>query len=202
MAFPHRLRNLESWQRFTLLDMLLLQAAFAIGLSLAWSLWLAEKREGGAQPIAVAVVFGSVVAGPMVLLAQCWLRRRLTPFSAGEWLWLASALTWLLFCLWRAFVGLYLRRTYALHADGDALILLLEIGAVGFLFLLAIAYTLGWMLLFPLVIRAFLEEREPVPWEPVPCRWTDRFGVVASLLWGIWLWYVCFGGDAAGWVVW
>ncbi|MFH1265405.1 MAG: hypothetical protein ABIK89_06720 [Planctomycetota bacterium] len=35
MAYPHRLRNLQSWQRFTLLDMLLIQAAFGIGIALA-----------------------------------------------------------------------------------------------------------------------------------------------------------------------
>ncbi|MFH1268498.1 MAG: hypothetical protein ABIK89_22475, partial [Planctomycetota bacterium] len=96
MAYPHRLRNLQSWQRFTLLDMLLIQAAFGIGFSLACSLEPAEVA--AVERITAGTVWGFVFAGPIVLMVQWTLRARSRGLSLGEWLWLSPAL--LFFFLW------------------------------------------------------------------------------------------------------
>lgn len=162
MAYPHRLRNLESWQRFTLLDMLLVQAAFAVGFSLACSLEPAEVA--AVERVTAGTVWGFVFVGPIVLMVQWTLRARSRGLSAGEWLWLSPAL--LFFLLWcslelpaNLFPGLS-RHLFSIWVYA-------QVTVIG----------VGLAILF-----AGLRGLRGT----VPCPWTDLAGSWASVLFGLW----------------
>ena len=84
MSFSRWTRRRDTWQRFTLLDLFLLQASFGFGFSLACSF---SPSEAGPVELATAgVVWGFVFAGPMVLMVQWIVRKRSRALSLGEWL--------------------------------------------------------------------------------------------------------------------
>ena len=82
----------QPWQRFTLLDALLLQAAFAVGLSVVslaiWSPQTELRAIDVVLWIAGGAGIGVVVGGPLVLGVQVIFRGRRTLPSGGEGLWL------------------------------------------------------------------------------------------------------------------
>jgi hypothetical protein len=168
MAIRPRAEKRETWQRFTLLDMLLVQAGFGLGFSLAFSLGPGEMRT--VERVIAGVVFGSVLAGPIVLLTQWTLRRRSRPLSAGEWLWLSPPV--LFFALWCS-----VRISAVWHP-----------GIGGFLFVV-------WMFVevtclgvaVALLVSGLRGYRSTVP-----CYWTDRSGCWVALLFGMWVFVFVF----------
>lgn len=97
MSFSRWLPKRESWQRLTLLDLFLLQAGIGFGFSLSCSFSL--KQAGPAELATAGIVWGLVLAGPIVLMVQWIVRKRSRALSIGEWLWLSPTALFLLLCL-------------------------------------------------------------------------------------------------------
>lgn len=158
MAVLDRVQRQDPWRRLTLLDLLLLQASFALGFSLACWLGPPESR---AERVVTGIVFGAMFAGPIILLAQWTLRGRSRPLSAGEWLWLSPPV---LFCLlWTSFKiasGWYFERLFGAW-------MFAQITCTG----VALATLFSGL-------RGYRNT--------VPCYWTDRAGSWVSLLFGLW----------------
>ncbi|NQT16988.1 MAG: hypothetical protein HQ582_29795 [Planctomycetes bacterium] len=176
MTDPADKEALEPWQRFTLLDAFLLQAAFAVGFSVAFSLLPTDGPWG--YRVFAAVPFGAVAAAPIILIAQWVFRGRRKLPTVGEQLWLASSLCW---------------------AAGICLTLLLAALDIDTDFMNTVEA--GTALVFPmcaLVIvqtvfsgAAFMQlvkRKTQNQGNPVACKWTDRFGSLACLSLGLWLW--------------
>jgi hypothetical protein len=146
----------EPWQRFTLLDVFLLQASFAIGLSLAVT--LAPPATGWLFRALAAVVLGLTVAGPICLGTQWAFRGRRSGLSMGEWLGFTPA---------------------AFFAVG------LLVAVVGPLFPLILLALVVWVLAQPLfalvalgaLVGLFMGDRPEVK-----CTWTDAFGSSVCIL--------------------
>ena len=176
MTDPPDANRLESWQRFTLLDFLLLQAALVLGFSLSWSF---EAVEGmWVERLIMAVAVGAVFGGPIVLSAQWIVRRRGALPSRGEQLWLGS-----FFCWTGGFFLVALAYwTEQAMAPGSAEFARAALGC--FFCPLWITQTACSLWAFVLLLRR-RRNRE----NRVPCEWTDRFGCAASLIFGLWLWH-------------
>ena len=147
----------EPWQRFTLLDVFLLQASFAIGLSLAVT--LAPPATGWLFRALAAIVLGSTVAGPVVLGTQWALRGRRSRLSGGEWLWFTPIV----------FLGGVLSASMAVPVPN------------GFIVALGIVW-LSMQALFSLIavgalVGLFMGDRPEVR-----CAWTDAFGSSVCIL--------------------
>jgi len=170
----------ERWRRFTLLDMLLIQAALAAALSIAWSSRPTES--GWIEPAIAAVVFGSVFAGPMVLISQWTLRGRRTLPSTGEQLWIAS------FVCWTA--GFYLIvLLYWLSEHKDSWPNAYGVGVLGMsVCTLCVVQTILSGIALVWLVKGALKKHAPVP-----CLWTDRCGSIACLLFGLWPWITWVG---------
>ncbi|MHC4398122.1 MAG: hypothetical protein ACYTG0_00405 [Planctomycetota bacterium] len=162
MTVPNRVYRREPWQRFTLLDMLLVQASFGLGFSLAFA--PGGEDLGRMERVIAGVVLGFVSSGPIVLLTHWAVRDRSRALSLGEWLWLSpTVLTSILWCSlkmpaeWYPQVGsrLFVVWILAQAACFGAAIATLASGARGYR-------------------------------STVPCYWTDRWGTWASLLFGAW----------------
>jgi hypothetical protein len=160
MAVRHRVYRRHPWQRFTLLDMLLLQASFALGFSLVRS--VDPARAEGVRQVITAVVFGAVLAGPVILLTQWTLRRRSRPLSAGEWLWLSPLV--LFFVLWCAS----------------------EIPSAWWSEFLFGAWVFAQVNCFGATLATLLSGLRGYR-DTVPCYWTDRTGSWVSVLFGLWV---------------
>jgi hypothetical protein len=162
MALHHRMVRREPWQRFTLLDILLLQASFGLSFSLACSVGPA-----GATALERAVagtVWGAVLAGPIVLMAQWIVRNRSRGLSAGEWLWLSPTA---LFCL----LWLSLQGPAAYHSALSRHLFSFWVFAQVTCMGVAVATLVSGL-------RGYRST--------VPCFWTDRAGNLAGLVFGIW----------------
>ena len=163
MALPHRWENRKTWQRLTLLDLLLVQAAFGLSFSLAASLGPSEV--GGVERAMSGAAWGLVFAGPLVLMTQWTLRRRSHGLSAGEWLWLSPTVLFaVLWCSLKGPAAAYPALSRTLFW-GWAFAQLTCMGT-------AVATLFSGL-------RGFRNA--------VPCRWTDRTGAWASLLFGFWM---------------
>jgi hypothetical protein len=161
MGLEHYLRKTEAWQRFTLLDALLLQASFGLSFSLACSL---EPEAPGVERALAGTVWGLVLAGPIVLMVQWTLRNRSRGLSAGELLWLSPTV---LFCLfWCS-----LRGPAAHRADLSRYLLSFWIFAQVTCIGIAVATLFSGL-------RGYRGT--------VPCYWTDRVGNWVALLFGVW----------------
>ena len=148
----------EPWQRFTLLDVFLLQASFAIGLSLAVT--LAPPATGWLFRALAAVVLGLTVAGPIVLGTQWTFRGRRSRLSAGEWLGFTPALF--------LAVGLFATMVEGLHPLMSFLL--------GLWFFVHALCTLD---AFWALVGLFKGDRPEVK-----CPWTDAFGSSVCILFG------------------
>jgi hypothetical protein len=95
MSYSRWTRKRETWQRFTLLDLFLIQASFGFGFSLACS--FSPKGSGPVELATAGIVWGFVFAGPIVLMVQWIVRKRSRALSLGEWLWLSPTALFLLF---------------------------------------------------------------------------------------------------------
>ena len=157
----------QPWQRFTLLDALLLQAGFAVGLSLAG--WVPPARAATLPYVSswfrfiAGGVSGVVLSGPLILAVQFYLRGRRARLSAGEWIWTgAAAIPTVLFAV-------ALLRTWEVQLA------------------LVVAYVSGFAylaILFPFVSLDVIRSRNG-PRRPVPCKWTDAFGRGQVLAFGV-----------------
>ena len=161
MAFQHRIRNLEPWQRFTLLDLFLLQASFCFSFSLACSL---EPGAEGMERAVAGVVWGMVLAGPIVLMVQWTVRKRSRGLSAGEWLWLSPTV---LFCLlWCSLEG---------PAGSPR-----EVSRYLFSF-----WVFAQVTCIGVAVATLLSNLRGYR-STVPCYWTDRTGNWVGLVFGLW----------------
>lgn len=161
MALPHRIARREPWQRFTLLDVLLVQASFGLSFSLACSL---EPEADAFERAVAGSIWGLVLAGPIVLMVQWTLRDRSRGLSAGEWLWLSPTVLFAL--LWLA-----LRGPAAYHPDLSRYLFSFWVFAQVTCIGVALATLLSGL-------RGYRGT--------VPCYWTDRTGNWAGLVFGVW----------------
>lgn len=167
----------KPWQRFTVLDALLLQVGYALALSLVLSpyrrLAFSSFDEGTLVLLLITFSLGSVFSGPIILGSHWLLRGRRAGMSAGEWLWLSPMVVLLL-----AALGIW-----ALHWVAQLFPDAKEIRAVFYtllallLFLVEIGCVMNALLV--VVARSVGELDKP------PCRWTDRFGALTCLVLGI-----------------
>ena len=162
MSTQPRIARRGAWQRFTLLDMLLLQASFALSFSLACS--LEPAGAGGVERAIAGTVWGMVLAGPIVLTVQWTVRRRSRGLSAGELLWLSPTV---LFCLlWFSLEG-----PVASYPEVSRHVFSFWVFAQVTCMGVAVATLLSGL-------RGYRST--------VPCYWTDRTGNWAGLLFGVW----------------
>ena len=162
MAALHRVARRETWQRFTLLDVLLVQASFGLSFSMACSLWPGEA--GGVERVVSGTVWGLVFTGPITLLAQWTLRSRSRGLSAGEWLWLSPTV---LFGLLACSLCGPVARFPELSRHLFSLWMWAQVTSIGAALAILFSGLRGYRSI-------------------VPCYWTDRAGTWASLLFGIW----------------
>jgi hypothetical protein len=168
MATVRHAEGREAWRRFTLLDLFLFQAAFGIGLSLAFSTDSAWDQ----LPFSLSLssVLGCLLAGPIVLGSQCLLRGRRQRFSGGEWLWLSPLILLLTLSLLSVIVYFFLNFLS---------LFLVFVGTLASVFSVALA------------IGLLLSGAERDAYQ-MPCYWTDRFGTFAALYVHLscWLWII------------
>ena len=164
----------EPWQRFTVLDALLLQAGYALALALILSpyrrLAVTTFDEGALFVLLAAFCLGSALSGPIILGSHWLTRGRRRGLSAGEWLWLSPIALLLVgtFGIWA------LHWTAQLMPNPD------ETRAVffGLLGLVLFLAEIGCMLNALIVVLARSDGGLKEP----PCWWTDRFGTLTCLL--------------------
>lgn len=176
MTDPPEAKRLESWQRFTLLDFFLLQAALVLGFSLSWSFEAVEDL--WVERLITAVSVGAVFAGPIVLSVQWIVRRRGALPSRGEQLWLGSFFCWTAgFCLIALAYGA--QRAMSPTSAEFAMAAL------------ALLFYPVWITQTTCSLWAFVwlfRRRRHQP-RRVPCEWTDRFGCAAAIVFGLWVWH-------------
>lgn len=162
----------QPWQRFTLLEALLLQAAFAAGFSvvatLVWSSGVQPRPIEMVLLTVAGVVLGATLAGPIVLATHWLVRGRRESLSLGEWLWLAPSAVCTAMAL--------LRLVFEILLPGAAAEALWAPVAV-----LVLALFQGCPLLS--VGLAFASDTERGG--RATCVWTDRSGIVLNVALGL-----------------
>jgi hypothetical protein len=174
MSVSHRIGNPEIWRRFTLLDLLLLQACFGFGLALACSPGTGEAA--GVERMIAGMVLGAVFAGPIILMTQWTLRGRSRPLSAGEWLWLTPTV-------------LFLLLSCSLRFSPD-----FDLGSSSRLF---VVWMFAQVTCTGVALATLFSSLRGYR-STVPCYWTDRLGSWASLLFGIWIFLAVLPGILLG----
>ena len=160
VAHPRTIRR-EAWQRFTLLDVFLVQASFGLSFSMACSL---DPRAGGVERALSGIVWGLVWAGPLVLMVQWTVRNRSRGLSAGELLWLTP--TVLFGLLWFSLRGPAANH-YELSRYLFSFWVFAQVTCIGVAVATLVSSVRGYR-------------------STVPCHWTDRTGSWAGLLFGLW----------------
>jgi hypothetical protein len=154
-----------AWNRFTLVDGVVLVAALGLGVWLQTS-WMSRRTDHPFQRAETLVLWaglsllqGGVLAGPLVAVAQ-FLRGRRTAPSAGEWCWLVPIPLYLTFLalLYSGQPGLL---QTPLNVDWASCMLLLYASVQGLLSLGALVR----------LVMSFSRRRPDAA-----CRWTDRLG--------------------------
>ena len=182
MTHDRTSERLESWQRFTLLDLLLLPVAFGIVYS---SVFVPYAGRVFGLPLdkmfglfVLAVLAGCVGAGPLVFLVQLGFRGRRRSLSLGEWLWLSPLALGLIGSAGKAIIlGVYERCESPL---GEAMLGGLFLAAVlvaSFLLLAEAVCVLAGLAVF---VSGVMGSRPQVP-----CEWTDQFGGATCFLVGV-----------------
>ena len=136
-----------NWGRFSLVDGMIVIAASAIGMSLA-----AKASEPDLPRIIwalSAVLYGALIAGPLILASQ-WIRGRRAVLSPGESLWLSPLVLYL--------------ATYAIGLIPSVP------GVVVVLLWVAVQVILS-VIAFCWLIVGYVAKRPTVE-----CRWTDSLG--------------------------
>ena len=167
----------ESWQRFTVLDALLLQVGYALAFSVVLSpyrrLVVSTFDEGAVLILLLTFCLGSALSGPIILGSHWLIRGRRVGLSAGEWLWLSPFGILLVSAL-----GIW-----ALHWVAQILPDPNEIRAMFFALLGLVMFLaeIGCMLnaLLIVVARSVGDLADP------PCWWTDRIGTLTCLTIGV-----------------
>jgi hypothetical protein len=175
MTHVQNAERTERWQRFTLLDVLLLQVGFAVGFSLMYL--ESFDRLGWEYRVPAAILLGAVLAGPIILLVQNAARGRSGPLSLGEWLWISPIA--LATC---GVVGVLVIRGLSLIAPtepSEALLSAIILSAIFLTSFLVLAEA-TCALLGLVVLLAGITGSRP----RVPCSWTDRFGGATCFLVG------------------
>ena len=182
MIDDHTPEKPEPWQRFTLLDLLLLPVAFGVVCS---SVFVPHAGRVFTLPVekvlslfVLAILAGCMAAGPLVFLVQLGLRGRRRGLSLGEWLWLSPLVLGLIGTAGKAIIlGVYERCESPL---GEATLGALFLSAVllaSFLLLVeAVCVLAGLGVFLAGVMGKRLE---------VPCEWTDQFGGATCFLVGV-----------------
>jgi hypothetical protein len=98
----------SNWARFTLMDAIILIAAFALGTCFVTNdaPWMGRSNRPRDQVVwAVScVVVSGAIAAPLVLSSQCFRGRR-AALSSGEWFWLVPLALYLTMECWRSLGG-------------------------------------------------------------------------------------------------
>jgi len=161
----------QTWQRFTLLDALLLQAGMAMGFSavhLAIGPWrTARDAVELLEWVVAGTAVGAILAGPLVLGVQSFLRGRREPLSSGEWIW-----------LWQlappGLVVLYVALP-SLLSEIETAMVVVPLSLVVVPLVPALSLRSLWVLFC----------RYNGQCETLPSRWTDAFGLVLSVAIGL-----------------
>ncbi len=163
-----------AWQRFTVLDLLLLQAGFATGIATVSTVLQAPDGLYWGYPAAwvgVAVWLGAVLSGPLVLGVQYLGRDRSGPLGDGERLWLLQLVP----------VGVIAGLGLLLLRDSAGTTLAMAVRVLGFLLamltVMAVVPLAGFAALAMLLDWLSFGRRRRVP-----CPWTDLFGNVTTVL--------------------
>lgn len=163
------------WQRFTLLDALLLQAGLAMGFSamhFAVGPWRSARHAVDRVGWVLAgTLLGAILAGPLVLGVQRLFRGRRRALSPGEWIW-----------LWHSAPVFLALLAFALQYILPEEVLFLVIFMPG-------SILVSLMPVVPIVSLLLLLERNVRPGD-IPCRWSDRFGLIVGLGIGLLLIFV------------
>ena len=174
--------KLEPWQRFTILDLLLLPVAFGVVCS---SVFVPYAGHVFALPLekmlalfVLAILAGCIAAGPLVFLVQLGFRGRRRGLSLGEWLWLSPLVLRL---IWKAgeaiILGVYERCETPI---GEAMLGALFLSAVllaSFLLLVEAVCVAAGMAVF---LGGVMGKRSDAP-----CEWTDQFGGATCFMVGV-----------------
>jgi hypothetical protein len=174
--------KLEPWQRFTLLDLLLLPVAFGVVCS---SVFVPYAGQVFALPLekmlalfVLAILAGCIAAGPLVFLVQLGFRGRRRGLSLGEWLWLSPLVLGLLGKGGHASImGVYERCESPI---GEAMLGALFLAAVlvaSFLLLVEAVCVLAGLAVF---LAGVMGKRSDVP-----CEWADQFGGATCFMVGV-----------------
>jgi len=167
----------QPWQRFTVLDALLLQVGYALAFSIVLSpyrrLAFSSFDEGSLILLLTTFCIGSAFSGPIILGSHWLFRGRRVGMSAGECLWLSPM----------AILAIAALGIWALHwvaevfpdSQGTRAIFYSLLGLL--LFLVEIGCVMNALLV--VVARSVGDLANP------PCWWTDRFGALTCLLLGI-----------------
>ncbi len=177
MASSIPTRKTEPWQRFTVLDALLLQVGYALAFAVILSpyrrLVVSSFDEGALVLLVLTFCLGGAFSGPIVLASHWLIRGRRVGMSAGECLWLSpmAVLVLAAFGIW----GLHwVAQLFPDSKDVRAVFYVL-LGLV--LFLVEIGCVMNALLV--VVARSVGDLDHP------PCWWTDRFGALTCLVLGI-----------------
>jgi hypothetical protein len=157
-----------AWQRFTILDLLLLFPAYAIAAAITRPLFNHPRSVhysviGYLSSVLIVTTLGSILAGPIILLAQVMVRKRRAMISAGEWVWLGPLP---LSALMAIVTLLHFSREF-----WDILGLLAALFAF-------VSFISSLVALF-LLLASVYGRRD------VPCFWTDRLGIATAVAAGI-----------------
>ena len=182
MIDDHTPEKLEPWQRFTLLDLLLLPVAFGVVCSSVFVPYAGQVFALPAEKVlglfVLAILAGCIAAGPLVFLVQLGLRGRRRGLSLGEWLWLSPLALGLIGTAGKAIIlGVYERCESPL---GEAMLGALFLSAILLASFLLLAETVCVLAGLAVFLAGVMGKRSRVP-----CQWTDQFGGSTCFLVGV-----------------
>ena len=174
--------KLEPWQRFTLLDLLLLPVAFGVVCS---SVFVPYAGRVFALPLdkmlalfVLAILAGCIAAGPLVFLVQLGFRGRRRGLSLGEWLWLSPLVLGLIGkCGHASIMGVYERCESPIGEATLGALFLAAVLLASFLLLVEAVCVLAGLAVF---LAGVLGKRSDVP-----CEWADHFGGATCFMVGV-----------------
>jgi hypothetical protein len=175
-------KKLEPWQRFTLLDLLLLPVAFGVVCS---SVFVPYAGQVFALPLekmlalfVLAILAGCIAAGPLVFLVQLGFRGRRRGLSLGEWLWLSPLVLGLIGkCGHASIMGVYERCESPIDEATLGALFLAAVLLASFLLLVEAVCVLAGLAVF---LAGVMGKRSDVP-----CEWADQLGGATCFMVGV-----------------